>query len=166
MKGITLITTLFHSPHMKAVYKLFIPGLCLLLTSCLTPEARRENRISQQLDLFYEYPEDIRTMIRGGRIDIGFDENMVYLALGNPHSLSQRKDTAGSSTIWQFFRNIRHTDYETMHVPVTHVDEHGDSHIHYELVTVDHSWYEKRLKMQIEFVDGKVVAMETIDGVY
>lgn len=138
--------------------------LSLCIAGCISPEARREKRISQQIDIFYEYPEDIRTMIRAGRIDIGFDENMVYLAIGNPHSVSKRKDAGGSSTVWQFYRNIRHTDYDTVHVPVTHLDEHGQPHIHYELVTVDHSWYEKQLRMQIEFVDGKVVALETIDG--
>lgn len=151
---------------MKNLPLLSLSILAIFLSGCITPEARREERINQQIDLFYEYPEDVRAMIRAGQIDIGFNENMVYLALGNPHSMSRRKDDTSSSTLWQFFRNIRRTAYDTMHVPVTHVDKHGKHHVHYEHVTVDHSWYEKQLRMQVEFVDGKVVSVEAIDGAY
>ena len=141
-------------------------GLCmtLLLAGCITPEAQRERRITQNIDLFYEFPEEIREMVRRGEVDIGFDEDMVHLALGQPDRVSRRKDADGESVLWQYYRSIRHTDYETVRVPITYVDEKGRSRIRYEWVTVDHDHWEKELRMLVEFGEDKVVAVETVEG--
>jgi hypothetical protein len=49
-------------------------------------------------------------------------------------------------------------------MPVTWVDEKGRSHIRYDYVTVDRSWSERQLNTQIEFENGLVVSVETVDG--
>jgi hypothetical protein len=140
--------------------------IVLFLSGCITQEAQRERRISQNIDLFYEFPEEAREMIRRGEVDIGFDEDMVDIALGRPDSISRRKDGEGESVIWQYFRSIMRTDYETVRMPVTYVDKKGHSRIRYEWVTVDHDYWEKQLRMQVEFANGKVSAVETIEGGY
>jgi len=146
------------------LYLLSISLLCLFLSGCMTTEARRDKRISQNIDLFYEYTEEERRKIRNGQIDIGFNEDMVYLAIGRADRIARLKDKQGESVTWQYFRNVHHSDYDTIRMPVTHVDENGRSHIHYEYVTVDRSWSERQLKMQIEFEGGEVASVETLDG--
>lgn len=136
----------------------------LALAGCLTPEAQRERRIAQNIDLFYDFPESVREAVRRGEVDIGFDEDMVRLALGSPDRVSRRKDEAGESVLWQYYRSIRHTDYQTVRMPVPYTDSEGRSRIRYEWVTVDHDYWERELRMQVEFGAGKVVTVETVDG--
>ena len=135
----------------------------LFLSGCLTPEARREQRISRNPDLFYSFPEAIQEKVRRGEVDIGFNEQMTRMALGQPEKIFRRKNTEGETVTWQYYTSTRHTDYERVHVPVTHVDEKGKSHTHYEWVTVDRDRWEEELRMQVEFVDGAVVSLERVE---
>ena len=149
---------------MKSSFLLPLALLCLFLSGCMTAESRREKRITQNIDLFYEFTEEERAKIRRGDIDIGFSEDMVFLAIGKADRVARLKNADGQSTTWQYFRQVHHSDYDTIRMPVTHVDENGRSHIHYEYVTVDRSWSERQLKTQIEFEGGQVVSVETMDG--
>jgi hypothetical protein len=138
----------------------------LFLSGCITQQAQRERRISQNIDLFYEFPEEAREMIRRGEVDIGFDEDMVDIALGRPDSISRRRDGEGESVIWQYFRSIKHTEYEWVRMPVPYTDEKGRSRVRHESVLVDRDYWEKQLRMQVEFANGKVSVVETIEGDY
>ncbi len=135
----------------------------LFLSGCLTPEARREQRISRNPDLFYSFPEAIQEKVRRGEVDIGFNEQMTRMSLGQPEKIFRRKDADGVSVSWQYYSSTRYTDYERVHVPVTHVDDDGNSHIHYEWVTVDRDRWEEELRTQVEFEDGAVVSVETLE---
>lgn len=137
---------------------------CIFLSGCMTTQDRRDKRITQNIDLFYEYTEGERAKIRRGDIDIGFNEDMVYLAIGKADRVARLRNTDGESVTWQYFRHIHHSDYDTIRMPVTWVDEQGRSHIRYDYVTVDRSWSERQLKTQIEFENGQVVSVETMDG--
>ena len=138
--------------------------ICLFLSGCMTTEARRDKRISQNIDLFYNYTEEERAKIRRGEIDIGFNEDMVYLAIGKADRTARLKKADSEAVTWQYFRHVHHSDYDTIRMPVTRVDKNGRSHIHYEYVTIDRSWSERELKTQIEFENGQVVSVETMDG--
>lgn len=148
---------------MKA-HHLILAILCVFLWGCMTAQDRRDKRITQNIDLFYEYSEEERAKIRRGQIDIGFDEDMVFLAIGKADRIGRHKDANGESVTWQYFRHIHHSDYDTIRMPVTWVDEQGRSHIRYDYVTVDRSWSERQLNTQIEFENGLVVSVETVDG--
>jgi len=136
----------------------------VVLAGCITPEAQRERRIAENIELFYEFPEEVREAIRRGEVDIGFDEDMVRLALGSPDRVSRRKDVDGDLVNWQYFRSIKHTDFETVRMPVPYTDEKGRSRVRYEWVTVDRDYWENELQIQVEFSKGKVVAVETIES--
>lgn len=72
----------------------------LTLAGCSTPE----RRISRQPELFASYPAETQELIRQGKVGIGFDEDMVWLAVGEPDRKWTRTDAAGVSEIWAFTR--------------------------------------------------------------
>ncbi len=83
--------------------KTFIRFLALLsglvlLSSCSTTESR----IAKQPDLFNRLTPAQQQMIREGRVDIGFDMDMVKLALGDPDRVRERIDANGKSEVWSY----------------------------------------------------------------
>jgi hypothetical protein len=69
-----------------------------LVAGCSTPESR----IAQQPELFNRLTPDQQQMIRDGRVGIGFDMDMVKLALGEPDRVRLRTDENGSSEVWTY----------------------------------------------------------------
>ena len=135
----------------------------LFLSGCLTPEARREQRISRNPDLFYSFPEAIQEKVRRGEVDIGFDEDMVRLAVGSPDRVSRRKNADGELVNWQYFEVVKHSEYEWVRMPVPYTDEKGRSRVREESVRVEREYKDLELRMQVEFVDGAVVSLETLE---
>lgn len=84
-----------------AVFTL-ICGLAIL-SGCSTPETR----IAKQPEVFSRLTPDQQQMIREGRVGIGFDMEMVKLALGDPDRIRERTDSSGRSEVWTY------VDYET-----------------------------------------------------
>ena len=139
------------------ILRLALIFFSVVLAGCITPEARRERRIAENIELFYEFPEEVREAIRRGKVEIGFDEDMVRLALGSPDRVSRRKDVDEDLANWQYFRLV--TELEWVRMPVPYTDKKGRSRVR-------HEWFpnlreEEELKIQVEFSKGKVVAVET-----
>ena len=84
---------------MKPTITLFtlLCGLALL-TACSTPESR----IAKQPDLFNRLAPEQQQMIREGRVGIGFDMDLVKLALGDPDRVRERTDANGRSEVWSY----------------------------------------------------------------
>ncbi len=89
---------------MKTTFAVFtlICGLAIL-SGCSTPETR----IAKQPEVFNRLTPDQQQMIREGRVGIGFDMEMVKLALGDPDRIRERTDSSGRSEVWTY------VDYET-----------------------------------------------------
>ena len=146
------------------VLRLALIFFFITLAGCITPEAQRERRIAENIELFYEFPEEVREAIRRGEVDIGFDEDMVRLALGSPDRVSRRKDVDGDLANWQYFESIKHSEYEWVRMPVPYTDKKGRSRVRHESFLVDREYREDVLKLHVEFSKGKVVAVETIES--
>jgi len=138
--------------------------IVLFLSGCITQEAQRERRIAENIELFYEFPEEVREAIRRGEVEIGFDEDMVRLAVGSPDRVSRRKNVDGDLVNWQYFRSVKHSEYEWVTMPVPYTDKKGRSRVRDESFLVDREYREDVLKMKVEFSKGKVVAVETIES--
>ena len=138
--------------------------IVLFLSGCITQEAQRERRIAENIELFYEFPEEVREAIRRGEVEIGFDEDMVRLAVGSPDRVSRRKNVDGDLVNWQYFEVVKHSEYEWVTMPVPYTDKKGRSRVRDESFLVDREYKELELKMKVEFSKGKVVAVETIES--
>jgi len=72
--------------------------LGLFLVGCATPESR----IKENPELFAGFPPDVQENVRAGIIKVGYDKNMVYIALGNPDRTSMRETADGAVEVWIF----------------------------------------------------------------
>ncbi|HWA86404.1 MAG TPA: hypothetical protein VG710_09295 [Opitutus sp.] len=73
-------------------------GVLAFMAGCSTPETR----IAKEPALFSRLPPEQQQMIREGRVGVGFDMDMVRLALGDPDHVRERIDQSGKSEIWSY----------------------------------------------------------------
>jgi hypothetical protein len=83
--------------------KLFIITLFTSLAACSSVKSR----VKEHQSLFNSFPPQVQSQIQSGRIDRGFNEDMVYLALGEPSDKSSiaKKTADGASrsvVIWKY----------------------------------------------------------------
>jgi len=81
---------------------LFATGLLVLFFSaCSTPDKRISDRRAE----FEKYPPDIQQKIRAGQVNVGFTQEMVLMALGEPARRFTRKTEAGDTEVWSYHDN-------------------------------------------------------------
>jgi hypothetical protein len=76
---------------------LALAGL-VLLVGCSTPAAR----IDKNPAVFDRCTPQQQALIKQGKVALGFDEEMVRLALGDPDRITTRTDAAGESEVWSY----------------------------------------------------------------
>jgi hypothetical protein len=69
-----------------------------LFSGCSTPATR----IRQNPALFVQLPPEQQEMIRRGQVAVGFNAEMVRLALGEPDRYTTRTNQDGMSEIWHY----------------------------------------------------------------
>ncbi|MFP4069790.1 MAG: hypothetical protein ACOC4K_03955 [Verrucomicrobiota bacterium] len=85
---------------MKASAALLTALIAALLSAGCT--STKSQRISENEALFNSYTPAERKMIRTGQVAVGFDQDMVRMALGDP-SRETTVDTAGGKAIvWEY----------------------------------------------------------------
>jgi hypothetical protein len=90
---------------MKTHTFLFLAAVMLAalgIAGCSTPESR----IRKNPEAFARLTPQQQDLIRKGQIAIGFDQEMVQLALGEPDHIVTRTDASGITETW------RYTTYE------------------------------------------------------
>lgn len=134
--------------------------LLLCLAGCMTPQQRRDRRISEAWHVFSTFSPDVQKEIRQGHVNIGFTQQMVRLALGPPDRTYTRKTEDGLSTVWSYSGSVPSTRYEYVTVPMWIRGEYGNTYRTYETVGVtvhDSHEYER---IRIELQNGTVHAIE------
>ena len=71
---------------------------CLLSSSCSTPGSR----IKKDFARFKTYPETAQKSIQSGKIELGFSEEMVRMALGAPDRVYRKTSPQGETTLWAY----------------------------------------------------------------
>ena len=138
--------------------------LCLWLAGCASPQALREERIAAEQTRFDRYPPAIQQQIRQGGIDVGFTENMVRLAWGEPDQVLERKTEQGVSRIWRYARLQHEPRLDWVSVPSVYLDSSGRQAIYYRHVWVDHGRTVAVPVARVEFQRGRVVAIERLES--
>lgn len=75
--------------------------LALPLACASTPDSR----IKKQQALFDSYPAEVQTNIRMGKVDVGYDQDMTRLALGEPDETSNEVAEDGETLMWGYTRS-------------------------------------------------------------
>ncbi len=86
----------------KFVSILVVASVASMMLACAsTPESR----IKKKQKLFDSYPVEVQSKIRLGKVDLGYDEEMVRMALGNPQEKSTETDESGETLMWGYTKS-------------------------------------------------------------
>jgi hypothetical protein len=80
------------------VFLATIAATLVFLAGCSTPATR----IRQSPELFAQLSPEQQEMIRRGQVAVGFNAEMVRLALGEPDRYTARTDQDGLSEVWHY----------------------------------------------------------------
>lgn len=84
---------------MKILTTLTLAALALLFTACGTTKSQR---IAQNEAAFNTYTPAERKMIRTGQVAVGFDQDMVRMALGDPSREATVDTSGGRQIVWEY----------------------------------------------------------------
>jgi len=132
-------------------FSVFAVLAALFLAGCSTPESRIKNN----QDLFNRLTPAQQELIKKGQVALGFDADMVHLAIGEPDHIRVRTDAKGTSEVWIYstwesssgvilYRGWYHRRYDTLYP--------------YYLETPTRR---ERDHFRVTFKDGKVASIET-----
>jgi hypothetical protein len=139
------------SPRTSFAMVVTLAALCL--AGCSTPESR----IRQNPEVFARLTPAQQDLIRKGQIGIGFDQEMVQLALGEPDQVRTRTDASGVSEIWSY-TTYEGTDGMILYRGWYHRYYYrGDPLYPYYL---SYPYRREREHFRVTFRDGKVVSIE------
>jgi hypothetical protein len=79
--------------------------ILLVIAFSLACASTPDSRIKKEQSLFDSYPVDVQSNIRQGKVDLGFDETMVRLALGDPDETSTEVSDEGETLMWGYTRS-------------------------------------------------------------
>jgi len=84
-----------------------LPILLLVLASlvALGCASTPASRIEKEQELFDTYPPETQEKIRAGKVDIGFDQQMVRMALGKPDETSTEVVEGGETLLWGYTKS-------------------------------------------------------------
>ena len=136
----------------------FLALCCLILGGCISPESSREKRIDRSFSVFQSYPADVQKSLRNGEVQIGFDEDMVYFAMGSPHHILKKQEGTQTKRVWQYSHNTMQQHVAHNYLPERRQTDQYDTFDWDFVVTSEH---EQHLLMEIEFLDGTVVALNS-----
>ena len=122
-----------------------------------------ESRIKEKPEVFAKLDVATQDKIKQGIIDLGFTEEMVYLALGDPDQKKESVSAAGEAVTWIY--NSYYERYDGTHSigyrRQVYFDPYLNTYrIHYHPAFVEAYVTEKEERIRIVFKEGKVSVIE------
>ncbi|HEX2860024.1 MAG TPA: hypothetical protein VHN79_00205 [Lacunisphaera sp.] len=122
-----------------------------------------ETRIKEKPEVFASVDKETQDKIKQGIIDLGYTEDMVYLALGAPHQKRESITANGRTVTWIY--NTYYTRYEGEHMVGYHRRVYFDPYlktyrVYYRPVFNEVYREEKEERIRIVFKDGKAFVIE------
>jgi outer membrane protein assembly factor BamE (lipoprotein component of BamABCDE complex) len=147
--------------HLKKIA--FFAVILLALAGCNTID----HRISEKQDVFNRLDPQTQDKIRQGIVEVGYTEDMVYIALGPPDARHQRVTAKGDEITWIYktyyeqFEGVAEVGYHRVVIfdPLTHI-----YHVYYEPVSTPVYSEREEDNIRVSFVNGKVTVIEQNKG--
>lgn len=122
-----------------------------------------DDRIKEKPEVFSKLDVVTQDKIKQGIIELGYTEDMVYLALGKPDQTRESLSAAGKTTTWVY--NTYYERYDGTRFAGYHRSIYFDPYIkayrfYYRPVYADTYSQEKEERIRVVFKDGKA---STID---
>ncbi len=148
---------------MTAPRNLLLPLLALTALLLAAGCQSVDSRIKENPQLFASLDAGTQAKIKQGIIDLGFTEDMVYLALGAPDQKRESRSAAGARTVWIY--NTYFERYDGTHFVGYHRRVYFDPYLrtyrfHYMPVFADAYRPEVEERIRVVFESGKVTVIE------
>lgn len=130
-----------------------------LLTGCQSVESR----IKEKPDVYAKLDAATQAKVKQGIIELGYTEDVVYLALGAPDHKRESVSPTGTKITWIY--NTYYDRYEGSMMAGYHRSIYFDPYlrayrVYYRPVYADTYSQEKEERIRVVFKDGKVVVLE------
>lgn len=127
----------------------------LFLAACSSTPGQR---IAQNQAAFAQFPPDVQQNLRAGRVDVGYTEPMVLIALGEPANRVEKVDAAGRSEVWIYRKNAPQFSFG---FGIGSVGRHSATSVGVGASTGD---YLDDEALRVEFQQGRVTRIEFRKG--
>jgi hypothetical protein len=122
-----------------------------------------DDRIKQKPEVFAKLDTATQDKIKQGIIDLGYTEDMVYLALGAPDQKRESLTAAGQTVAWIY--NTYYNRYDGTSFAGYQRNLYFDPYlktyrVYYRPVYADNYRTEKEERIRVVFKDGKVSVLE------
>lgn len=79
--------------------------ISVIAIAALSCASTPEKRIEENQTLFDSYSAEVQANLRLGKVDVGYDEDQVQMALGEPDETSTELAEDGETLIWGYTRS-------------------------------------------------------------
>lgn len=91
----------------KLPISLVVAFVLLALAGCSSPASR----IKKEPEAFARLAPEQQELIKQGKVALGFDQEMVKLALGDPDRVRTRLDSTGKTEVWHYTTHYTDTGF-------------------------------------------------------
>lgn len=146
---------------MKTPFALLSCLAALVLAGCSTVQSRIEEKSA----VFNALPSETQSRIEQGLVDVGYTQDMVYIAMGKADRVVERSTGAGSETVWvynSYYQEYQGTQFAGYRRSVYYDNRIKAYRVFYEPVHAD--IYRDRVEevARVVFKDGKVASIEQV----
>jgi len=132
--------------------RIFLAISLLALAGCATTPA---DRIAENRSTFDAWPAEVQAKVRAGQVGVGFSEEQVLMALGDPDRIIARTTEQGTAIVWAYSHHGPHVSFGLGMAG-------GSGHTGYGAgVAMNDRPYFSGDAMHVVFMDHKVVSIET-----
>jgi len=143
---------------MRTITLLSVVGALLVCSGCASPDYR----IKKNPELFASFPASAQELIKKGQVDIGFTAPMVSMSLGEPDRKYARMTAGGKLEVWSYTSTQTRTDRQRVQADIRYYDDRGRTRSGSDWVWVDVNHETEYERIRIEFTDGAVSAIDTL----
>lgn len=129
-----------------------------IAAGCSTPASR----IKKHPQIFEALPPEVQGAVRQGKVEIGFPEQAVYLALGKPDRKYTRQTESGVTAIWSYVDYTTTTERQRVDGTFRVRDPSGTYRTIRDSIWVDVDRRTEYEKLRVEIRDGQVSAIERV----
>jgi hypothetical protein len=135
---------------MKTLLLILTLSSLMLAMSCATTDSRIAKRQTE----FNSWPPDVQEKVRAGKVELGFTQEMVRVALGDPDRVISRTTERGISEGWVYRDKGPHFSFG-----LGLGSAHGSTAMGAGMRVGDD--FREDEKVRVMFENGKVSAIET-----
>jgi len=136
-----------------------VVSVCISICGCYSPGSRIKNHA----EVFATFSPEVQENVRRGEVEMGYTQDMVFIALGKPDRKYVRYSERGQTEVWSYVTTEYWTDRQRVNISLRVRSADGHRQTVRDRVWVDVQQEREHERMRVEFDDGQVSAIERIE---